>query len=197
MEHIDSWLQTSWCGGLFPWTLTFRFLSVFTLCACSSHHPVVCSFDTIYHPTDFTVMNETHFGFYAVFVIWTKKKKQHEKTEQKHYRCKAEVFFPPAVFFYAVAKGCIFQFLSNLNSDAKLGPRLSALWTQSKFRLIFLRFYQRFSKMELHSPLFLSELYYCSSLYYILRIKLWYCFKVFVHLLSLTETTNFGNDFCS
>lgn len=71
MEHIDSQLQTSWRVGLFPWTLTFRFLSLslslFTLCACSSHHPVVfvCSFDTIYHPTDFTVMNETQ-NFYDV-----------------------------------------------------------------------------------------------------------------------------------
>lgn len=82
------------------------------------------------------------------------KKKNPRKTKQKHYRCKAEVFFPPAVFFYAVAKGCIFQFLSNFDSDAKLGPRLSALRTQSKFRLLFLRFYQRFSKMELHSPFF-------------------------------------------
>lgn len=65
--------------------------------------------------------------FMLYLLYGQKKKKQHEKTEQKHYRCKAEVFFPPAVFFYAVAKGCIFQFLSNLNSDAKLGPRLSAL----------------------------------------------------------------------
>lgn len=196
MEHIDSRLQTSWCGGLFPWTLTFRFLSVFTLCACSS--PSCCLFFWYYLPSYWFYCNEWNsFWILCCICYMDKKKKQHEKTEQKHYRCKAEVFFPPAVFFYAVAKGCIFQFLSNLNSDAKLGPRLSALWTQSKFRLIFLRFYQRFSKMELHSPLFLSELYYCSSLYYILRIKLWYCFKVFVHLLSLTETTNFGNDFCS
>lgn len=98
-------------------------LSLFTLCACSSHHPVVfvCSFDTIYHPTDFTVMNETqnftmyHFRFYAVFVIWTRKeKKKPRKTKQKHYRFKSRGFFSPAVFFYAVAKGCIFQLLLEL-----------------------------------------------------------------------------------
>lgn len=120
------------------------------------------------------------FRFYAVFVIWTKKT---QKTKQKHYRYKAEVFFP-AVFFYAVAKGCIFQFLSNFNSDAKHGPHLGPLRTQSKFRLLFLRFYQRLSKMELHSPFFCLN---CTTvpLYYILRIKLWYCFNCLLSIYCL------------
>lgn len=63
MEHIDSQLQTSRRGGLFPWNLTFRSslsLSVHVVCLfITPSCCLVCSFDTIYHPTDFTVMNET------------------------------------------------------------------------------------------------------------------------------------------
>lgn len=81
LEHIDSQLQASWRGGLFPWTLTFRFLSVFTLCACSSHHPVVCSFDTIYHPTDFTVMNETLLDFMLYLLYGQKKTTQKNRAK--------------------------------------------------------------------------------------------------------------------
>lgn len=50
-----------------------------------------------------------------------------ENQTQKHYRCKTDFFPSPAVFFYAVAKGCIFQRLSDFNSDAKLGLGLGAL----------------------------------------------------------------------
>lgn len=41
-------------------TLTFRFLSLCSRCVLV-HDTILlsCSFDTIYHPTDFTVMNET------------------------------------------------------------------------------------------------------------------------------------------
>lgn len=64
-------------------------LSLFTWCARPSHHLChVRSFDTIYHPTDFTVMNEIlkatmYRKFYAVFVIWTtNRKKNPTKTEK-------------------------------------------------------------------------------------------------------------------
>lgn len=117
-----------------------------------------------------------------------KRKKNHEKRSKNTTDLKAEVFFPQLYFFTLSQKVVFFNFFSNFNSDAKLGPRLSALRTQSRFRLLFLRFYQRFSKMELHFSFFLSELYYCSSLYYILRIKLWYCFNLFVHLLISSPT---------
>lgn len=45
-----------------------------------------------------------HFRFYAVFVIWKTRKKQTNTRDVK-----AEVFFPPAVFFYAVAKRLYFS----------------------------------------------------------------------------------------
>lgn len=123
-------------------------LSLFTLCARSLPSCcLVCSFDTTSCPTDSTVTDENYDGsllrFNAVFVIRTKRKPHKNTTDVK-----AEVFFSPAVFFYAVAKGCIFQLLWNFDSDAKLGLHHSALRTQRKFRSLFLRFYQRFSKMK-------------------------------------------------
>lgn len=95
MEHVDGQLQTSWCGGFFPWTLTIRFVCLSITPSCC----LVCSFDTIYHPTDFTVMNETqklmyHFRFYAVFVIWTKNEKQSKNTTD----VKQRFFFPSCIF---------------------------------------------------------------------------------------------------
>lgn len=42
-------------------------------------------------------------------------------TEQKTLQMSSRGFFSPAVFFYAVADGCIFQSLSNFNSDANSG----------------------------------------------------------------------------
>lgn len=108
-----------------------------------------------------------HFRFYAVFVIWTlkkrkknhtpkkhEKKKKKKKPEQKHYRCKAEVFFPQLYFFTLLQKVVFFNFSRTLTVMQNSGRRLSALRTQSRFRLLFLRFYQGFSKMELHSPFF-------------------------------------------
>lgn len=109
-----------------------------------------------------------HFRFYAVFVIWTLKnknkkkphtkktreKKRKKKPEQKHYRCKAEVFFPQLYFFTLLQKVVFFNFSRTLTVMQNSGRRLSALRTQSRFRLLFLRFYQGFSKMELHSPFF-------------------------------------------
>lgn len=125
------------------------------------HHTILssCLFFWYYLPSYWFYCNEWNSKLWCIildfmlYLLYGQKNKT-QKTKQKHYRCKSRGFFSPAVFFYAVAKGCIFQFfLSNFNSDAKLGP-LSALRTQSKFRLLFLRFYQRFSKMELHSPFF-------------------------------------------
>lgn len=115
----------------------------------------------------------------------TRKKKKKKKPEQKHYRCKAEVFFPPAVFFYAVAKGCIFQFLSNFNSDAKLGPPPQCPPNTKQIQVTLFTFLSRVFKDGTTFSFFLSELYYCSSLYYILRIKLWYCFNLFVRFSFL------------
>lgn len=119
------------------------------------------------------------------------KKNDTKKTQSKNTTdVKAEVFFPQLYFFTLLQKVVFFNFLSNFNSDAKLGPRLSALWTQSKFRLIFLRFYQRFSKMELQSPfsfwivlLFLSILHFKNKTLILLKC-------CFVHLLSRAGTVS-------
>lgn len=98
-----------------------------------------------------------------------------ENHTQKHYRCKAEIFFPPQLYFFTQLQKVVFFNVSRtFNSDAKLGPRLGALWTQNKVRLIFLRFYQKvFNDGTTFSFCFLN----CTTvpLYYILRIKLWYC----------------------
>lgn len=63
--------------------------------------PSCCLFFWYYLPSYWFYCNEWNsktmmyrFRFYAVFVIWTKKR----KTKQKHYRCKAEVFFPSCIF---------------------------------------------------------------------------------------------------
>lgn len=40
---------------------------------------------------------------YAVFVIWTKK-----TTQQKHYRCKAEIFLPPQLYFFTQLQKVVF-----------------------------------------------------------------------------------------
>lgn len=61
MEHIDSWLWTSWCDGFISVNFNLPFpVSVHAVCSfITPSCRLVCSFDTIYHPTDFTVMNET------------------------------------------------------------------------------------------------------------------------------------------
>lgn len=42
------------------------------------------------------------------------RKKQLKKTEQKHYRCKAEVFFPQLYFFTLLQKVVFFNFSRTL-----------------------------------------------------------------------------------
>lgn len=81
-------------------------ISVHTVCLfiTPSCRPV-CAFYTIYHPTDFTVMNETKKKTtvciildFMLYLLYGQRKKKTHKT-QKHYRCKAEVFFPRLYFF--------------------------------------------------------------------------------------------------
>lgn len=61
---------------------------------------------------------------YAVFVIWTET----ENHTQKHYRFKAEICFPPQLYFFTQLQKVVFFNVSRtFNSDAKLGPRLGAL----------------------------------------------------------------------
>lgn len=98
MEHIDGQLQTSRCGGLFPWTLTFRFVRLFITPSCC----LVCSFDTIYHPTDFTVMNETQKLWcivldFTLYLLYGQKKKK-EKQSKNTTDVKQRFFFPSCIF---------------------------------------------------------------------------------------------------
>lgn len=158
-------------GGLFPWPLTFCCV----LCARSSRHPVR-SFDTIYHPTDFTVMNETQI----LCCICYMDNKERKKKKKTHYRCKAEIFFscffffflfPPQLYFFTPLRKVVFFNVSRtFNSDAKLGAATSVPSEHKTVRLIFLRFYQKvFNDGTTFSFCFLN----CTTvpLYYILRIK--------------------------
>lgn len=105
LNGTQSTLQTSWRGGLFPWPLTFRF----TLCSfITPSCCLVCSFDTIYHPTDFTVTNETQKLWciildFMLYLLYGQKKKKHT-TKQKHYRCKSRGFFSPSCIFLRCCK---------------------------------------------------------------------------------------------
>lgn len=61
---------------------------------------------------------------YAVFATRTKRKTYKKKEEKKSktlHRCKSRGFPPGCIFLrcFFADKGCIFQFLSNINSDAK------------------------------------------------------------------------------
>lgn len=165
MEHTESATNR-----LLWWFISVTFnlvLYPFTLCARSSHHLM---FVPVFYliPSYWFYCNEwnsklrcivTEFMLYLLYGQTEEKKKHCLKKKkrdkkQKHYRCnKGEVFFFPAVFFYAVAKKkkkkVVFfnVFSSNFNSDAKLGPHLSAPSEhRSKFRLLFLRFYQKVFK---------------------------------------------------
>lgn len=116
-------------SGLLAW----RFVSVsfnllFCVLAVSSRHPV-CSFDTLYHPTDFTVLNEP---FRLVCCIcYTDTKKSHPPNT--HYTCQAEASLPlpGCIFLRKSQKVVFFNASRTFNSDAKLGPHLGALWTHN------------------------------------------------------------------
>lgn len=81
--------------------------------------------------------------------------KKTRKTKQKHYRCKAEVFFPQLYFFTLLQKVVFFNFSRTFNSDAKLGPRLSAHRTQKQIQVTLFTFlskgFQRWNYILLFS----------------------------------------------
>lgn len=85
MEHIDSQLQTSWFISVNLNLPLSRSLSVHAVCSfITPSCRLVCSFDTIYHPTDFTVMNETQKLWciildFMLYLLYGQKKKKHEK----------------------------------------------------------------------------------------------------------------------
>lgn len=173
---------SSWRGGLFPWALTFCFLC--SLRARSSCHPVR-SFDTIYHPTDFTVMNETFRKLYAVFVIRTTKN-HHTHTHTTDVKQRFVSLPPQLYFFTQLQKVVFFNVSRTLTAMQNSGLRLGAPWTHNKVRLIFLRFYQKvFNDGTTFSSCFLN----CTTvpLYYILRIKLWYCSEALVPSCSCVQ----------
>lgn len=162
MEHIDCQLQTSWRGGLFPWTLTFRFVCLFITPSCC----LVCSFDTIYHPTDFTVMNETQklmyrFRFYAVFVIWTKKK---EKQSKNTTDVKQRFFFPSCIFLRC-CKRLYFSISLTVMQDSGRASVPSEHKANSGYSFyVFIKSFQRWNYILLFSVwivlLFLSILHF-------------------------------------
>ncbi len=82
------------------------------------------------------------------------KKKKTRKTKQKHYRCKAEVFFPQLYFFTLLQKVVFFNFSRTLTVMQNSGRASVPSEHKANSGYSFLRFYQRFSKMELHSPFF-------------------------------------------
>lgn len=178
-------------------TLTFRFLSLslFTLCACSSHHPVVLFF-WYYLPSYWFYCNEWNSKLWCIildfmlYLLYGQEKKKKLEKQSKNTTDVKQRFFSPAVFFYAVAKGCIFQFLSNFNSDAKLWAAPQCPPNTKQIQVTLFTFLSKVFKDGTTFSFFLSELYYCSSLYYILRIKLWYCFNLFVRLFSCSGTSD-------
>lgn len=113
------------------------------------------------------------------------RQKPHTHT---HYRCKAEICFPPPqlYFFTQLQKVVFFNVSRTLTAMQNSGLRLGAPWTQNKVRLIFLRFYQKvFNDGTTFSSCFLN----CTTvpLYYILRIKLWYCSEALVPSWSCVQ----------
>lgn len=126
-------------------------------------------------------------------ICYTDKKKLLKKTRQSKNTTdvKGEVFFFPAVFFYAVAKGVVFFNVSLwLLTVMQCSGRASApLWTQKQIQVTLFTFLSKgFQRWNYILLFFLSELYYCSSLNYILQIKLWYCFNsLFCLLLFLPD----------
>lgn len=148
----------------------------------------VCSFDTIYHPTDFTVMNETQklwcimidFMLYLLYGQQNRQKKKNpEKTKQKHYRCKAEVFFPSCIFLRCCKKKKKRLYFSTLLSISRTltvmqnpGPRLSALFSEHEANsgysfYVFIKGFQRWNYIFLFSVwivlLFLSILHFTNK----------------------------------
>ena len=144
-----------------PWSLTFPLCC--HLCACHTIpcHPVIQILFLFLYINIY--IHTPSYWFYCngwklrkktldvivfrLFMLYLLKGHKTQNTN-KHYRYK-EVFFP-AVFFYAVAKnkGCIFQFLAKLSRWCKTRATPQSLPnTKQQFRLLFLRFYQRFSKI--------------------------------------------------
>lgn len=150
---------------LLAWRLvSVSFNLLFSVFAACSFIMPSCSFFWYYLPSYWFYCNEWNFSKIVCCICYTDNKKPpHTHT---HYRCKAEICFPPpsAVFFYAVAKGCIFQRLSDFNSDAKLGatPRCPLNTQQSQVNL-FTFLSEGFQRWN-YILLLLSELYYCSSI---------------------------------
>lgn len=137
------------------------------------HHTILlsCLFFWYYLPSYWFYCNEWnsktmmyHFRFYAVFVIWTKKT---QKTKQKHYRCKAEVFFPQLYFFTLLQKVVFFNFSRTLtvmqNSGRASVPSEHKANSGYSF-YVFIKGFQRWNYILLFSLwivlLFLSILHF-------------------------------------
>ena len=100
-------------------------------------------------------------------------------------------FFSRLYFFTLSQKTKVvfFNFSRNFRGDARPGPHLSPFRTQSNNSgysfYVFIKGFRRYGT-SLHSPFFCLN---CTTvpLYYILRIKLWYCFKSLFFIYRSTK----------
>ena len=186
-----------------PWSLTFPLCC--HLCACHTIpcHPVIQILFLFLYINIY--IHTPSYWFYCngwklrkktldvivfrLFMLYLLKGHKTQNTNRNTTDIKR--FFSRLYFFTLSQKTKVvfFNFSRNFRGDARPGPHLSPFRTQSNNSgysfYVFIKGFRRYGT-SLHSPFFCLN---CTTvpLYYILRIKLWYCFKSLFFIYRSTK----------